>query len=408
MANVSRRDPVKISQSKYRRIALPLVLLLLFVVCVSTVFVLMSRHSAVPASHASSFFASIDTMKSSRDTETHPLSQREITNIVELSASLNTNYITVDTLWDYPDYMQQWIDAIRATGRHVWFRGHPNQWENDNNTPGIMNPKQYEATEQEFILQHAAFFRPGDIFDACSEPEEGHYWKATYHSQWTSHAPNTATREFNTFLRDTTDIADAALHQKGIHGVITTIRSINSFFATHPEDLEQSTINKFGYITVDSYPDQFTTDPATAANARLRELQTIENIWHVSIVIGEMGYSNGVNVDDAKQQAVLKAELDALASFPYLVGINYWVGAGTDTSGGYTHIFEKANGVWTLRPAAHELSAFYKSKLYGNSAAVLAGHSHRPSLTMFSRGLRATVVQATMLISEEAIFGKRT
>src|SRR5437588_704350 len=106
MANVSTRGPVKISQSKYRRRAILLVILLLFVVCISTVFVLISRHTAVPISHSSSFFASIDTMKSSRDTETHPLSRQEITNIVELSASLNTNYITVDTLWDYPDYMQ--------------------------------------------------------------------------------------------------------------------------------------------------------------------------------------------------------------------------------------------------------------------------------------------------------------
>src|SRR5438132_1575194 len=279
--------------------------------------------------------------------------------------------------------MQKWIDVIRATGRHVLFRVHPNQWQNNNNARSIMNPKQFEATEQEFILQHAAFFRPGDIFDACSEPEEGHYWKATYHSQWTSHAPNTATREYNAFLRDTTDIADAALHQKGIHGVITTIRSINSFFATHPEVLEQSTIKKIGYITVDSYPDQFTTDPTTAANARLRELQSIENIWHVSIVIGEMGYSNGVNVDDAKQRAVLKAELDALAPFPYLAGINYWVGAGTDTSGGYTHIFAKANGVWSLRPAAHELCAFNKSKLYGDTTAALANYSPCSSVNTF-------------------------
>lgn len=363
MANASRPGFVKVSQSKYRRIVILLVILLVIVVGVSTVFVLIPRRAVVPFSPSSSFFASIDTMKASRDTETRPLSLHEITSIVNLSASLNTNYITVDTLWDYPHYMQQWIDAIRATGRHVWFRGHPNQWENNNHTPGIMTPKQYEAAERGFILQHAAFFRPGDIFDACSEPEEGHYWKAIYHSEWTSQAPNAATREYNAFLRDTTDIANAAFRQKGIHGVITTIRSINSFFATHPKVLEQATVNKFGYITVDSYPDQYTTDPAIAANARLRELQTVENLWHVPIVIGEMGYSNGVNVDDTTQQAVLKAEFAALAPLRYLAGINYWVGAGTNTSGGYTYIFAKANGVWSLRPAAHELAAFYKSKL---------------------------------------------
>ena len=53
------------------------------------------------------FVASVDTMKESRDTETRPLSSTEILDIVRLSARINTNYITVDTHWDYPDYMQQ-------------------------------------------------------------------------------------------------------------------------------------------------------------------------------------------------------------------------------------------------------------------------------------------------------------
>jgi len=320
---------------------------------------------------ATAFFASIDTMKASRDAERHPLSRQEITSIVDLSASLNANYITVDTHWDYPAYMRKWIDAVRATGRHVWFRAHPNQWENNNGATGIMTPAQYEASERAFILSHASFFRSGDIFDACSEPEEGHYWEAMYGSGWTSHAPNTATRQYNAFLRDTSDVADAAFHQLGLSGVITTVRSTNSFFATHPNVLEQATVSKFGYVTVDSYPERYTTDPAIAARARLSELRTIENIRHLPIVVGELGYSNRVNVDDTTQQAVLKAELTALAPLPYLIGVNYWVGAGTDTSGGYTHILIKTHGVWLLRPAAHALAAFYECRLRGHIASTL-------------------------------------
>lgn len=316
-----------------------------------------------PPSPPGPFFASIDTMKASRDTERRPLSRQEITSIVQLSASLTANYITVDTHWDYPTYLQQWIDAIRATGRHIWFRSQPNQWEDNNGANGIMSPEHYETAERAFILAHPSFFRPGDIFDACSEPEEGHYWQATYGSAWTSYAPNPATREYNAFLRDTTDVAEAAFRQLGISGIITTIRSTNSFFATHPNVLEQTTVSKFGYITVDSFPEGDTTNPAIAAQARLSELQTIEKIWHLPIVVGEMGYSNQVNVDDATQQAVLKAELAALAPLPYLAGVNYWVGAGTNTSGGYTYLLIKVHGAWSLRPAAHELAAFYRSKL---------------------------------------------
>ena len=357
---------VTISRLKYRIVAVSFIFLVLIVVLVLFCFIAACGNSNQPAPNAPpSFFASVDTMKASGDTSSHPLSTAEITNIVNLSASINTNYITVATMWDYPTYMQQWIDAIRATGRHIWFRSHPNQWEDDNGTSGIMTPAEYESTERNFILAHPSFFQAGDILDPCPEAENGLYWPAQYGQNWSWNAPNTATREYNAFLRDTTDVADAALHQKGIYGVITTIHSTNPFIATHPDVLEQATVTKMGHVTVDSYPDQYTTDPVTAASLRVSELNTIENTWHVPIVIGEMGYSNSINVDDATQQAVLKAEFAAIAPLSYVVGLNYWVGPGTDTSGGYTHIFVKSNGTWSLRPAAFELSQFYKTKLQG-------------------------------------------
>lgn len=308
------------------------------------------------------FFASIDTMKESRDMETHPISQAGIARIVRLSASLNTNYITVDTHWNYPGYMKEWIDAIRASGRSVWFRTQPNEWEDDNGSTGIMTPQQYEEAERQFILAHPSFFQPGDIFDPCSEPENGLYWKARYGNTWTDDAPNAATQAYNAFLRDTTDVANASLHQEGISGVITTVHSTNSFIASSPSILESQTVRQSGYITVDSYPEGNTTNPAAAARVRVDELNRIENLWHVPIIIGEMGYSNSVPVDDATQQAVLQAEFDAIAKLPYVVGLNYWVGAGTNDSGGYTHIFTKTPQGWTLRPAARALAAFFKEK----------------------------------------------
>ncbi len=347
----------------YSRIVFPLVLL----VVVAALFVLFVRPAPsssqpLPTPTSSSFFASIDTMMVSRDTQRHPLSDQEIKQIIQLSASLNTNYITVDTHWDYPAYMIRWIDAIRATGRHVWFRSHPDKWENNNGAVGIMTPEEYKRVERAFILAHPTYFRPKDIFDPCPEPEQGHYWFARYGNKWTSQAPNNATKAYNTFLRETSDVADTAFHEKGIQGVITNLRSTNVFFATHPDVLEKKTAGKFGYITLDSYPDESTTDPNTAAQAHRDELQAIEDIWHLPIVVGEMGYSNKIEVDDTIQQAVLKAEFATLGGLPYLAGVNYWVGAGTNTSGGYTYIFTRSNNTWSLRPAAQEVSAFYKLK----------------------------------------------
>ncbi len=338
-----------------------LLAIILFLVAISLLvadFLYFQLHLFAPEP-TPQFFASIDTMKESRDTETRPLPQQEIANIVHLSASLNSNYITVDTHWDYPNYMKLWIDAIRAEGRHVWFRIHPNQWENNNSTTGIMTPMQYEASESHFLLTHATFFQAGDILDPCPEPEQGLYWKYTYQPQWTSNAPNAATRDFNAFLRDTTDVANKALQDDSISGVITNVRSTNSFFATHPDVLERATVQKFGRITVDSYPEQFTLNPTTATRARLDELNTIENLWHVPVIIGEMGYSNRIAVDDAIQQDVLHAEFAALQSLPYLSGVNYWVGPGSQTAGGYTYIITKTNGIWSLRPAAYGLATCY-------------------------------------------------
>lgn len=312
------------------------------------------------------FLASVDTMKVSRDTETRPLLPQEIMQIVTMTAKMHTNYITIDTDWEYPAYMQEWITAIRATGNHIWFRGHPNQWENSNGVKGLMTPDMYEATEQQFILAHPGFFQPGDIFDPCSEPEAGQYWQLRYGSQWTSNAPNAATHAFNVFLRGTTDVANSAFQQLGINGVITTVHSTNSFFASQPGELEATTVAQFGYITVDSYPEQYTTDSQTAANARVSELQRIEQLWHVPIIIGEMGYSNDVQVDDQTQQRVLTAELAAIVQLPYVIGVNYWVGPGSSTDGGYTELMVQQNGVWHMRPAAADLTDFFAAEFKGD------------------------------------------
>src|SRR6185437_4855060 len=332
----------------------------------------LAGHAASSSSalHAASgprlSFTSVDTMKESMDTDAWPLSAAQIADDVNLAASLNPTYITVDTHWEYPAYMQQWIQAVRATGRHVWFRVHPNQWEDNNGATGIMTPIAYESAERAFILAHPSFFQPGDILDPCPEPENGKYWIATYGSRWTWYAPNPATRAYNAFVRDTTTVADTALHQLGIYGVITTVRSTNSYFATHPDVLEAATVSMMGWMTVDSYPDQQTTDPTVATNLLLQELNAIHAIWNAPIVIGEMGYSNQINVDDPTQDRVLKAEFAGLSGLPYLSGVNYWVGAGTQYSGGYTHVFSGSTGHWTARPAAADLAAFFTA--YGAPA----------------------------------------
>jgi hypothetical protein len=90
-----------------------------------------------------------------------------------------------------------------------------------------------------------------------------------------------------------------------------------------------------------------------------------------------MGYSDDVAVSDAQQESVIAKELAGIHALGYVAGLNYWVGPGTSTSGGYTHIFAGHAGAWTLRPAASDLASFFRTSLsegrtYGRAAQVSA------------------------------------
>jgi hypothetical protein len=312
-----------------------------------------------------SFVASIDTMKESKDTESDPLTVLQIAADVTLCAHLNTNFITVDTHYDEDAYMARWVAAIRASGKHVWFRASFKGWGAD--ASRALSPSQFLQQMHTFIISHPDLFRAGDMFDPNAEPENGAYWRLTYGPQWSWQppAPNLATDAFNRFVVGLADTAEEAFQQVGLKGKVAIVNSVNPWLAEHPQVLYDSTIRRLGNIvTVDAYPDAETTAQSIAARAWTQQLKRIHDVRsEARILIGEMGYSNTMPVDDETQRAVLSAELDALSSVPYLLGVNYWVGAGTNSSGGYTHIFAGTRGNWFLRPAASVLSAFYGAKL---------------------------------------------
>jgi len=306
-------------------------------------------------------YASVDTMKESMDTDSFPLTDAQIADTVNLAASLHTTHITVNTFWDYPAYAQRWVNAIRAAGKHVWFRMHPNAWEGNNGVAATMTPTQYLVAEKAYILANPSLFKSGDILDMNPEPENAPYWTKTYGSNWSS--VKAATDEYNSFYIGVTDTANQALAQLGISGVITSIRSTNSWFSQNPSALYPATVAYMGRVTFDSYPDQTTTDPTVAVSNRLAELQNVETIRNVPIVIAEFGYNNQTNVDDTTQHLVVSAELNAMQSLSYIQGMNYWVGPGGAGFGGYTNIFSGSYGNWTLRPAAQDLSNYYQTML---------------------------------------------
>jgi hypothetical protein len=299
------------------------------------------------------FVASVDTMKESKDAERNRLTSAQIADDVRLAASLNTTHITVDTHMEFPIVMGQWVTAIRNAGKHVWFRLGTNT---------CSEARTYYLQEmQNLILSNRGFFRPGDIFDGDAEAENSCYW---FNNCGTS-GPYNCPGQFNAFLQNLTTYADKAFKQIGVSGVITWIHSTDPGTATDGL-LNAATVSiDHNTVTVDAYPDGSTTDPTTAANAWLRQLQKIHSVWPSSqVVIGEAGYCLKILVSDAVQHAVLSAEYTAIkhAAYPWLAGWNYWVGAGGAGTGGYTNIFKGSTGNWSRRPAAVDLAAFYASE----------------------------------------------
>jgi len=344
------------------------------------------------------FIASVDTMKESMDTVNNQLTDVQIADDVNLAATLNTTHITVDTFYDYPGYMQRWVNAIRKTGKHVWFRPHFNAWQGQNGAAATMTPTQYENAEQSFILAHASLFQSGDIFDPCPEPEESPYWVRTWGASWSwQNAPNAGTDEYNTFILATTTIADTAFHHVGISGVVTTIHSMTAYFWERPTALYDTTVKQLGVVAVDTYPDNTTTDPTTAAKARTDELAVIESVRQVPIVNAELGYNTASTsiVDDSTQNTVLKAELQAISQLNYVVGMNYWVGAGSSKIDG-TRLFNGSSGHWILRPAAYTVAAYYATQVMLTSITPAPNFPNQQSSAIaVTRKIEPTVPRTT-------------
>ncbi len=149
---------------------LPLLFALLLLLAVAALLIFNNRqHQEKLQSARMPFIASLDTMKESKDTDSSTqLTDEQIANDIDLCASLNPNYITVDTHYDEDTYMARWVRAIRATGKHVWFRPGFAGWGTGIN--GIMTPTMYLSKLRTFILTHPGLFQPGDIFVQCMVP----------------------------------------------------------------------------------------------------------------------------------------------------------------------------------------------------------------------------------------------
>ncbi len=300
----------------------------------------------------------VDTMKLSRDTLAHPLTDAQIAAVVALDTQLHLTYITVDVYYDDPVYLARWVRAIRTTGVRVWFRPHWYAWESHGNVHGTMTPSEYIEATRHFLQKYSGLFQNGDIFDFCSEPENGTYWLDAYGSGWSWHNPAAKTA-FNTFIRSGLYMARTTLANRGRGHVLVSAIGVDESIATRL--LSKPTVASLGFLTLDLYPEGTTSSPSTASQRLVQAIAAVHAHWEVPILIGEHGYSRDRQLSDTVQAAVLRAEIAALEQIPYLKGLNYWVDAGGPGYGGYTNLYRLVRGKWTARQAASVLATAYQA-----------------------------------------------
>ncbi len=256
---------------------------------------------------------SIDTMKDSRDMAESELNDpgydATIQSEMQLIKATGANYVAIDTPYDdqFAPFMTRWVNAARAEGLSIWFRGNFAGWEGWFNSSKITEA-QHNDMLQVFITTHPDLFQNGDLFSPCPECENG--------QQGDPRSTGDAAG-FNAFLVQEYDTANTAFHAIGKN--VRVLNSMNSDIAN--QIITPSVASALGgTILVDHYvatPQEFLSDIAA-----------LEQKFNNSVGIGEFGaVIPGLQTDQSEGGQAsfvgqVLAGLYAASTTPPL--INYW------------------------------------------------------------------------------------
>ncbi|MFA7253156.1 MAG: hypothetical protein WC107_01215 [Patescibacteria group bacterium] len=290
---------------------------------------------------------SIDTQIVSKHWEN--VDENDIKEQVLMIKNLGANYIAVSTPYDNPATLKLWADSIHNAGLNVWFRSHWLDWEGDNNHQSVMKVEDYLKKTGDFIQANPAFFRQGDAFTVCVEPEQVFTARKIQVFDWYG---------YNKFVIDQIDIANASFTEIGLSGQIhTNWISMNGWVVEN--GLSQEAVDKMGLITVDHYSNEKTiVPPAVLADKMASDLERMYEKWQKPIILGEWGYNIEQEVDDYTQKQTVEETLNRLSNLRFLVGINYW-----DHMGNSSRLINDVDGVrLEYRPSALTVRDFFQSK----------------------------------------------
>ncbi len=295
-------------------------------------------------------YKGLGTMKISRDSGSISNANKIIHSNALESVFPSATHDTLDFYYENRAYhslayIQEWIDAVRATGKNVWFRGVPN-WTGLTAAQSITNIS-------DLIGDNPTWFEDGDIFEFA--PESHPYMFSDPPDNW-----NNSTQLWSQWIADMIASCDVAFANIGKPNVITTIQSVTSSYATQG-DLKAVAITAMNnQISIDYYPlDHSSLDPEVGVTNLMNKLNVLHtNYPNVKIIISEIGATNAVSSTDEQQTILLDAAFEKIKTLDYVIGLNYWVIYNHSGGGGHTNLFETGS-LDTPRPAAASLELFY-------------------------------------------------
>lgn len=309
--------------------------------------------AAPPRSKGTWAFQCVDTMKTSRDPSREPITEARLALMrseLSLIKGLGATHVAISTPYDmeFRTFLRTWVREARAHGLKVWYRGNWCAWEGWYGYPKWMDTydKHVEATV-DFLRGHPELFEDGDAFTSCPEAEnaalEGDP-RATGRAE-----------DYRRFLRDTYDATNRAFAdmRKKVH---TNWFSMNGDIGR--DILDRATVEHIGgLVTIDHY----VRDVATM----IRYVDDIHEKYGCKVMIGEFGaplvgidFPKGAAPWPPQEQARFVEEILAvLAKRDYVVGVNYWVGAGLEPD--TTRLFDIAGDACVPRPVANVVRGYF-------------------------------------------------
>lgn len=266
-------------------------------------------------------FQSIDTMKYSRDLarekENDESYDAEIEKQVKLIKDTGATHIAIGTPYDdeFIPYMKRWVNAARANGLHVWFRGNLSGWEGWFDYEKI-DRKTHTEKIRSFILNNPDLFQDGDIFTSCPECENGGPGDPRFIGD---------VEEYRSFLIGEYGITKKAFEE--IHkNVKANYYSMNGDVAKLVMDKETTTALD-GIVTIDHY--------VSSVDKFINDINEYAQMSGGKVVLGEWGAPipdiHG-DMTQAEQAEWIDKAMEKILYQTDIEGMNYWTHEGSSTA----------------------------------------------------------------------------